>query len=66
MDDLSKAMHEALTMPAETLQNMGDAAYAQMMARHDTDIEAAKLVEHFKASVNWFYSILLLCLRLSS
>ena len=53
MDDLSKAMHEALTMPAETLQNMGDAAYAQMMARHDTDIEAAKLAEHIKALVNW-------------
>ena len=52
VDDLSKAMREALTMPVETLQKMGDAAHTRVIARHNIDIEAAKLVEHFKASVN--------------
>ena len=52
VDDLSKAMREALTMPVETLQKMGDAAYMRVIARHNIDIEAAKLAEHIKALVN--------------
>ena len=52
VEALTKAMREALTMPVETLQKMGDAAYTRVIARHNIDIEAAKLAEHFKASVN--------------
>ena len=52
VDDLTKAMRDALTMPLETLRKMGDAAYTRVIARHNIDIEAAKLAEHFKASVN--------------
>jgi colanic acid/amylovoran biosynthesis glycosyltransferase len=57
VEALTKAMHEALTMPVETLQKMGDAAYTRVIGRHNIDIEATKLAEHFlaehiKASVN--------------
>ena len=52
VDDLSKAMREALTLPAESLQKMGDAAYTRVIARHNIDIEAAKLAEHIKAAIN--------------
>ena len=52
VDDLSKAMREALTMPVVALQKMGDAAYERVIARHNIDIEAAKLAEHIKALVN--------------
>ena len=52
VEDLSKAMREALTMPVESLQKMGDAAYTRVIARHNIDIEAAKLAEHFKVAVN--------------
>ena len=45
-------MREALTLPVETLQKMGDAAYTRVIARHNIDIEAAKLAEHIKALVN--------------
>ena len=51
VDDLSKAMREALTMPVETLQKMGDAAHTRVIARHNIDIEAAKLAKHIKALV---------------
>ena len=50
VEDLHKAMREALTLPVETLQKMGDAAYIRVIARHNIDIEAAKLAEHFKAA----------------
>ena len=52
VEDLTKAMREALTLPVESLQKMGDAAYTRVIARHNIDIEAAKLTEHFKALVN--------------
>ena len=52
VEALTKAMREALTLPVETLQKMGDAAYARVIARHNIDIEAAKLAEHIKALVN--------------
>ena len=52
VEALTKAMREALTMPVETLQKMGDAAYTRVIARHNIDIEAAKLAEHIKALVN--------------
>ena len=50
VEDLSKAMREALTMPVESLQKMGDAAYTRVIARHNVDTEAVKLAEHFKAT----------------
>ena len=50
VEDLHKAMREALTLPVETLQKMGDAAYIRVIARHNIDIEAAKLAEYFKAA----------------
>lgn len=50
--DISNAMREALTLPVETLQKMGDAAYTRVIARHNIDIEAAKLAGHIKASLN--------------
>jgi glycosyltransferase involved in cell wall biosynthesis len=52
VDDLSKAIREALTLPVEDLQKMGDAAYECVIARHNIDIEAAKLAQHIKALVN--------------
>ena len=52
VEALTKAMREALTLPVETLQKMGDAAYTRVTARHDIDIEAAKFAEHIKALVN--------------
>ena len=50
VEDLSKAMREALSLPIATLQKMGDAAYTRVIARHNIDIEAAKLAEHFLAT----------------
>ena len=49
VEALTKAMREALTMSVESLQKMGDAAYVRVIARHNIDIEAAKLAEHIKA-----------------
>ena len=50
VEDLSKAMREALALPIATLQKMGDAAYTRVLARHNVDTEAANLAEHFKAT----------------
>ena len=52
VEALTKAMRDALLTSVEALQKMGDAAYTRVIARHNIDIEAAKLAEHFKASVN--------------
>ncbi len=51
IDDLTKAMLEALSTPLAGLQKMGDTAYAIVIQRHNIDIEAAKLAEHIKAKV---------------
>ena len=50
VEDLTKAMREALTLPVESMQKMGDAAYTRVIARHNIDIEAVKLAEHIKAA----------------
>jgi colanic acid/amylovoran biosynthesis glycosyltransferase len=50
VDDLTKAMRDVLTMPVETLQKMGDAAYSRVITRHNITVEAAKLAEHIKAT----------------
>lgn len=48
---LVEAMEACLKAPAETLQRMGDAAFRQVTARHDVDIEAAKLIGLFQSKV---------------
>jgi colanic acid/amylovoran biosynthesis glycosyltransferase len=52
IDDLTRAMREALAMPSASLQAMGEAAYKRVIERHNIDIEAAKLAEHIKAVRN--------------
>ncbi|WP_020168538.1 MULTISPECIES: glycosyltransferase family 4 protein [Methylotenera] len=48
VDDLTQTMQHALSTPLEKLQKMGEAAYTSVIARHDIDIEAAKLANHFR------------------
>jgi len=48
VDDLSQTMQHALSTSLEKLQEMGEAAYTSVVARHDIDIEAAKLANHFR------------------
>ncbi len=48
--NLTETMREALTTPVARLQTMGDAAFERVIARHNIDIEAAKLAEHIKAN----------------
>ncbi len=48
IDDLSQTMQRALVTPLERLQEMGAAAYTSVVARHDIDVEAAKLASHFR------------------
>jgi colanic acid/amylovoran biosynthesis glycosyltransferase len=43
VDDLANTMMEALNTPIKTLENMGEAAYKRVIARHNIDTEAAKL-----------------------
>ena len=50
--DLTRTMRLALLTPIKTLQKMGDAAYERVITRHNIDIEAAKLAEHFMAKSN--------------
>jgi colanic acid/amylovoran biosynthesis glycosyltransferase len=47
---LAQAMEECLSLPAATLQRMGDAGYERVVMRHSIDAEAAKLAELFSAS----------------
>ena len=50
--NLTNTMCEALSTPIATLQQMGDAAYTRVIARHNIDIEAAKLAQHIRAKTN--------------
>ncbi|MCE9657611.1 MAG: glycosyltransferase [Burkholderiales bacterium] len=50
VDGLAGAMAACLAAPTETLERMGEAAHARVLARHDVDIEAAKLAKLFRAS----------------
>jgi glycosyltransferase involved in cell wall biosynthesis len=47
---LTDAMADCLTMPVEGLRKMGAQARARALARHDIDIEAAKLVSLFRGN----------------
>ena len=51
VSNLTHAMREALSTPIATLQQMGDAAYARVITRHNIDIEAAKLAQYIKGEV---------------
>lgn len=48
--ELAAALESFLVCPAEALARMGEAGYQRVMARHDIDIEAAKLAELFRRS----------------
>lgn len=48
---LTNTIREALSTPAARLQEMGNAAFACVTARHHIDIEATKLADLMKASV---------------
>lgn len=48
IEDLSQTIQRALSTPLEKLQEMGAAAYTRVIARHDIDVEAAKLASHFR------------------
>jgi glycosyltransferase involved in cell wall biosynthesis len=43
VEGLALAMRECLQAPVDTLAKMGQAAHTRVLARHDMDIEAAKL-----------------------
>jgi colanic acid/amylovoran biosynthesis glycosyltransferase len=50
VDALARAMIDCLAASADTLTRMGEAARTRVLARHDVDIEAAKLAGLFAAS----------------
>jgi glycosyltransferase involved in cell wall biosynthesis len=50
MAELEHAIRECLSMPAEALQEMGNAAFERVTARHNVDFEASKLAALFRAA----------------
>ena len=48
IDDLTQTLQQALSTSNERLQEMGNAAYKAVIARHDIDVETAKLANHFR------------------
>jgi glycosyltransferase involved in cell wall biosynthesis len=48
VEELCSAMRLALACPPSALQAMGDAARERVLARHDADREASKLLERFR------------------
>jgi colanic acid/amylovoran biosynthesis glycosyltransferase len=48
VEELRTAMEDFLTRPPNELQQMGDAAYLRVLARHSVDTEAAKLAGLFR------------------
>lgn len=49
-DDLTRALEDFLSTPADALQKMGEAARRRVLERHSIDSEAAKLAELFRES----------------
>jgi colanic acid/amylovoran biosynthesis glycosyltransferase len=49
VEALASAMQTCLAAPAETIVRMGDAARARVLARHDVDKEASKLINLFRS-----------------
>jgi colanic acid/amylovoran biosynthesis glycosyltransferase len=50
VEGLARAMTECLAATSDALERMGEAAHARVLARHDVDIEAARLAVLFRAS----------------
>jgi len=50
VEELTVAMADFLSQPDAVLQRMGEAAYQRVLARHDIDVEAAKLAALFRDS----------------
>jgi colanic acid/amylovoran biosynthesis glycosyltransferase len=54
LTELTTAMEILLLKPLDQLAQMGDAAFTTVIAQHNVDIEAAKLIDLFQAVVTWF------------
>jgi glycosyltransferase involved in cell wall biosynthesis len=50
-DALADAMQACLEAPTETIASFGEAAHKRVLARHDIDTEAGKLIGHFDAAI---------------
>jgi alkylation response protein AidB-like acyl-CoA dehydrogenase len=50
VDELARALETFMATPTVELESMGEAAYWRVLARHDIDIEAAKLAKLFGES----------------
>jgi colanic acid/amylovoran biosynthesis glycosyltransferase len=50
LEELSRALEACLSAPAERLRILGDAAHTRVTERHSIDIEAAKLLQLFRAT----------------
>jgi glycosyltransferase involved in cell wall biosynthesis len=47
---LTAAMQDCLSRPAEAIERLGASAYERVIARHDVDVEAGKLVALFASA----------------
>jgi colanic acid/amylovoran biosynthesis glycosyltransferase len=52
VDALAQAMADCLNTQSTRLAAMGEAAHSRVLARHDVNIEAAKLAGHFRQSLD--------------
>lgn len=50
-DVLAEAISDLAATPAETLSRMGQAGRTRVLQRHDSEIEASKLVHHFEEAI---------------
>jgi glycosyltransferase involved in cell wall biosynthesis len=50
VDELARALREALSTPIEVLERMGTKGRQRVLAEHDVNIEARKLAELFRGS----------------
>jgi colanic acid/amylovoran biosynthesis glycosyltransferase len=51
LDELTAAMEDCLSRPAQDIQRMGEAGYRRVIECHSIDVEAAKLADLFRASL---------------
>ncbi|HLK71466.1 MAG TPA: glycosyltransferase, partial [Steroidobacteraceae bacterium] len=50
VESLAAAMQDCLSRPAEAIARLGASAYERVIARHDVDVEAGKLVALFASA----------------
>ncbi|NKX42573.1 glycosyltransferase family 4 protein [Rhodobacteraceae bacterium R_SAG2] len=50
-DVLAEAISDLAVTPSETLSRMGQAGRTRVLQRHDSEIEASKLVHHFEEAI---------------